>query len=91
MIRRQASTVLRHDGQVRATVNIDDNLLSRARRLAIRSSRSLDNVIDDALRRLLDTTDTSHSPVVLPRFGGSGLRPGVDLEDKGGLAALLDS
>ena len=28
--------------------------------------------------------------VTLPTVGGSGLKPGVDLEDKDALAALLD-
>ena len=28
--------------------------------------------------------------VTLPSYGGSGLRPGVDLEDKDALSALLD-
>jgi hypothetical protein len=76
---------------MRTTVNIDDALLSQARQLAVRTSRSLGDVVDDALRLLLNRAiDTSHRPVALPRFGGSGLRPGVDLEDKDGLAALLD-
>jgi Bacterial antitoxin of type II TA system, VapB len=78
---------------VRTTVNIDDELLARARQLAVRSRRPLGDVVDDALRLLLSRAgagDTSRSPVVLPRYGGSGLRPGVDLDDKDGLATLLD-
>ena len=35
-------------------------------------------------------TTVTTTPVALPVFGGSGLRPGVDLEDKNGLASLLD-
>ena len=36
-----------------------------------------------------DETGTTPS-VELPGYGGSGLRPGVDLEDWEGLASLLD-
>ena len=38
---------------MRTTVNIDDALLSQARQLAVRTSRSLGDVVDDALRLLL--------------------------------------
>ena len=76
---------------MRTTVNIDDDLLRRARELALRSARSLGAVVDDALRLLLDASPVAPSTAVhLPTYGGSGLRPGVDLEDKEGLAALLD-
>jgi hypothetical protein len=68
---------------VRTTVTIDDDLLRQARELAMRTRRSLGDVVDDALRVLVDMD------VVLPTFGGSGLQPGVDLEDKDALATLL--
>jgi Bacterial antitoxin of type II TA system, VapB len=77
---------------MRTTINIDDALLRRARELAARTRRSLGDVVDDALRMLLTPRDeTGPDPSVeLPVYGGSGLRPGVDLEDREGLAALLD-
>jgi hypothetical protein len=76
---------------VRTTVNIDDELLRRAREEAVRTRRSLGDVVDDALRIMLSlSTPERRSPVDLPTYGGSGLQPGVDLEDKDGLAALLD-
>lgn len=77
---------------MRTTVNIDDRLLRQAKLEAARSNRSLGDVVDDALRLLLAPAGRSRSParLDLPVFGGSGLRPGVDLEDKDGLAALLD-
>lgn len=74
---------------MRTTVNIDDDLLRRARERALSSRRSLGDVVDDALRLLLAGTGST-APVELPTYGGSGLRPGVDLEDKEGLSALLD-
>ncbi len=76
---------------VRTTVNIEEQLLVRAKQLAAGSSRSLSDLVNDALRLLLAGRPAERAgPVRLPTFGGSGLRPGVDLEDKDGLAALLD-
>jgi plasmid stability protein len=76
---------------VRTTVNIDDELLAEAKILAARSHRSLGTVIDDALRAMLSAGDQSDARgrVVLPTDGGSGLQPGVDLEDKDALSQLL--
>jgi hypothetical protein len=76
---------------VRTTVNIDADLLRRAREEALRSRRPLGDVVDDALRLLLNRAPgRDRQAVDLPVFGGSGLQPGVDLEDREALAALLD-
>lgn len=81
--------------QVRTTVNIQDGLLQQARELAARSRRQLGEVVDDALRllfsRLDDTAKSPNATVELPTYGGSGLQPGVDLEDKDRLNATLDA
>jgi hypothetical protein len=74
---------------VRTTVNIDEHLLAQARALAAQNRRSLGDVVDDALRILLSERSPQKSAVRLPVFGGSGLQPGVDLDDKESLAALL--
>ncbi len=77
---------------MRTTVTIDDHLLAEAKAVAASSHRTLGEVIDDALRVSLAQrpTDPSKSPrVKLPTHGGSGLRPGVDLEDKEHMAELL--
>jgi hypothetical protein len=76
---------------VRTTVTIDDRLLSRAKQAAAGSGRTLSDLVEDGLRLLLTTPGRRKAtPVALPVFGGSGLHPGVDLEDKEGLASLLD-
>lgn len=76
---------------MRTTVNIEDSLLVGAKEAAARSHRSLSDVVNDALRLLLaERAPEVRGRVRLPTFGGSGLRPGVDLEDKDALAALLD-
>ena len=76
---------------MRTTVSIPDDVLREAKLAAARSGRTLSDLVEDALRVLLGRREaaTSAAPQ-LPVFGGSGLRPGVDLEDKEGLAALLD-
>ncbi len=72
-------------------MNLDEQLLVSAKELAARSHRSLSDVINDALRTLLaERSSGVRAAVRLPTFGGSGLQPGVDLEDKDALAALLD-
>jgi hypothetical protein len=75
---------------MRTTVNIDDHLLEQARALALHSRRPLGDVVDDALRLLMARNPEQDRSVTLPTFGGSGLQPGVDLEDKAALLALLD-
>ncbi len=77
---------------MRTTVKIDDRLLRQAKLEATRSNRSLGNVVDDALRLLLAPAGRRRTApqLDLPVFGGSGLRPGVDLENKEELTVLLD-
>jgi hypothetical protein len=76
---------------MRTTVNLDDDLLDAARQIAARTRRPLGEVLDDALRMLVAAeVAPSAGAVALPTFGGSGLRPGVDLEDPEALAAVLE-
>lgn len=79
----------RYDALMRTTVSIDDNLLAEAKALAARTGRPLGAVVDDALRVLLIDRTSTRAPVEIPTYGGSGLQPGVDLEDKEALAELL--
>ncbi|MFN0281426.1 MAG: type II toxin-antitoxin system VapB family antitoxin [Kineosporiaceae bacterium] len=77
---------------MRTTVTIDDQLLKRARERALRSGTTLGSVVEDALRLLLAEHQHPRQQVSveLPVYGGSGLRPGVDLGDREALAELLD-
>ena len=76
---------------MRTTVNIDDALLDEMRTLSAKTRRPLGDLIDDALRAMLAQRASTGKArrVVLPTDGGSGLQPGVDLEDKEALAELL--
>lgn len=76
---------------MRTTVTIDDDLLRQAKVAAASTGRTLSDVVTDGLRVLLaHHEDPERNQVRLPTFGGGGLQPGVDLEDKDGLAAVLD-
>ncbi len=75
---------------MRTTVNIDDQLLEDAKVSAVRRGLSLSSLVDEGLRLLLNTQPAAPGSVSLPTFGGSGLQPGVDLEDKDGLTATMD-
>jgi hypothetical protein len=75
---------------VRTTVSIDDHLLGAAKELALRTGRTLGEVVDDGLRLLLNLgEEQGAASVELPTFGGSGLLPGVDLEDRAALSDVL--
>lgn len=78
---------------MRTTINIDDQLLAAAKSVATRTGRPLGAVIDDALRVLLVERAVPRQRLgkafSLPVDGGSGLRPGVDLDDPERLAELL--
>lgn len=73
---------------MRTTVNLPEDLLRDAKLAATRSGRSLSDVVADGVRLLLSRQEHLSVPgrPALPVFGGNGLRPGVDLEDKDGLA-----
>lgn len=77
------------DDLMRTTVNIDDELLRRAKELAARTGRSLGDVVDDALRLALASRRPRREVPPLPVFGGSGLQPGVDLDDREAMAELM--
>ncbi|MDQ3782572.1 MAG: DUF2191 domain-containing protein [Actinomycetota bacterium] len=75
---------------MRTTVTIDDHLLAEAKAVAARTRRNLGDIIDDALRNHLTPSHRRDwDPVDIPTYGGSGLQPGIDLEDREGLAEVL--
>jgi hypothetical protein len=77
---------------VRTTLTIEDHLLAEARNIAARTHRSIGSVFEDALRQMLARAEDpppAAGPVSLPTDGGSGLQPGVDLENKEQIAELL--
>jgi hypothetical protein len=77
---------------VRTTINVDDGVLARAKEFAARHRRTLNSVVEDALREMLARYEArAESPKVdLVVVTGDGLMPGVDLDSSAALHELLD-
>ncbi len=78
---------------VRTTVQLDDDLLARAKQFAAKTGRTLTAVIEDALRAALTPNQKKRDKksIELPTYGRDGVLPGVDLDDSASLLAVMDS
>lgn len=78
---------------MRTTIDLPEDLLAKAKRIAAESKRPLRAVIEDALREALGRRQPARRvrPVTLTTCAGSGLQPGVDLDDTAALLDLLDT
>ena len=74
---------------MRTTIRLDGELLSEAKQLAAQSGRTLNAVIEEALRESLARRQKAKKRrrIRLPVFKGRGVKAGVDLDSS---AALLD-
>lgn len=74
---------------MRTTIRLDDDLLAEVKAQAAHSGRTLNAVIEDAVRESLARRyrRSERRAVRLPVFPDSKLQAGVDLDDS---AALLD-
>lgn len=77
---------------MRTTIKIDDQVLSEAKARAAASGRTLNAVVEDALREALARRPDRNrvQRTVLPTFKGGRLMPGVDLDDSAGLLELME-
>jgi hypothetical protein len=78
---------------MRTTIDIDDDLISRAKKVAARTNRPLRAVIEDALRESLSRDQPGRQAVrvrlpVSSKRGG--LREGVDLDNSAELLDLME-
>lgn len=74
-------------------IDIDDELKLELRAHAAQSGRTIDDVIEAALRESIERRGPSvKAPraVRLPTVHGGGLRPGVNLDDASALLDLMD-
>ena len=75
----------------RTTFRLDADLLAEAKALAARQHRTLNSVMEDALRRVIAESDSEPDvqPFALHVHSGPahGLKPGVSIDDN---VALLD-
>lgn len=76
----------------RTTIRLDDQLLADAKALAVRTDRTLTKVIEDALRETMARGSGSpdRGRVKLTTFRGTGVMPGVDLDDSAGLLDIME-
>jgi hypothetical protein len=76
---------------MRTTLSISDELLEAAKRRARARGQTLGQVVDAALQRELNEMPAPQSAPAIPVFrGGTGPRPGVDLNSNRALLELLD-
>lgn len=76
---------------MRTTINIDDHLFTELKSIAADTGKTLTAVIHDALRESLVRRGTTKRPAVdLPLFHGTGVMPGVDLNDSASLLELIE-
>lgn len=75
---------------MRTTLDLDDDLLQRAKEEALRSGRTLTAVVEDALRAALAEEDQPlPGPVELPTAPGRS-RPGIDVDDSSSLLDVME-
>lgn len=79
---------------MRTTLDIDDELLKDAKKLAAERGTTLTAVMEDALRIVVRRAaePKPRRRVRLPTFGvpGEGFPPGVDISDNAALRELMD-
>jgi len=76
----------------RTTIRLDDQLLKDAKAAAAASGRTFTELVASALRETLAPPKAGprRERVTLPTFKGTGLMPGVDLDDSAGLLDLME-
>ncbi|MFO1200341.1 MAG: type II toxin-antitoxin system VapB family antitoxin [Burkholderiaceae bacterium] len=78
---------------MRTTVRLDEHLLAQAKQYALTSGKTLTSLIEEALRERLARGAQSerHKPVRLRVCDGTGVLPGVDLDDSSALLDVMES
>ncbi|MDE0107734.1 MAG: type II toxin-antitoxin system VapB family antitoxin [Bryobacterales bacterium] len=77
---------------MRTSIDIDDALLAAAKSYAVRSQKTLEAVVEQALRELLSDSSRQLSDAPpIPVFCGLGVQPGVDLADNAALEDLMSA
>ena len=73
-------------------MRLDEKLLAEAKKLAVDTGRTFTQVVEDALRVALAQRRRKKpaKPIKLHTFCGTGLQPGVDLNNNAALADLMD-
>ena len=77
---------------MRTTVRMDPALLKAAKKYAVEAGITLTALLEDAVREILARrrSGAGRSAVTLPTFKGTGVAPGVDLDDSASLRSVMD-
>ena len=77
---------------MRTTINIDEHLLHEAKEVALRTNRSLSEIIEEGMRLFLRGRNPPKATkkVNLITFSGGGLQPGIDLDDSAALLGIME-
>ena len=75
---------------MRTTINIDDQLLKYAKQQAAQQGCTLKQIIENALRESLSHQRIESKPVKLETVAGTGLKPGINLDDGRSLNDIMD-
>ena len=75
---------------MRTTINLDEIILSLAKREAANQKKPLGKVVEDALRIVFASSTKKSSQISLVTACGAGVRSGVDLDDSHSLLEIMD-
>ena len=75
---------------MRTTLNIDDQLLNLAKHQAVEQGVTLSVVIENLLRQSLMEPGVESKAICLVTAAGSGVKPGVDLDNSGSLLDIME-
>jgi hypothetical protein len=71
---------------------MSERLPSEAKQVAATTGRTLDRVVEDALRESFARRQgTERVPFQMRTFTGQGVQPGMDLDDSAALQDLMDA
>ena len=73
---------------MKTTLNIDDSVMARLRKEAARSGRTMSELVETALRSLLQSRRNSAELTPLPTFDSGGAL--VDIADRDALYGAMD-
>ena len=78
---------------MRTTVRLDERLIAEAKKHAADTGRTLNALLEDALRESLArrSMPSKRKRVRLRTVKGDGVRPGVDLDDSAALLSAMES
>jgi hypothetical protein len=77
---------------MRTTLQINDQLLIRAKKIAAETHRTLTSIIEDALRLSFENQKRlkTSKPFKIRTFDGGGPFPGIDINHSAALLDILD-